>query len=141
MLFRCNVYVVSLIIKLKMICCLNMSLRAIFFVKQKTAYEMRISDWSSDVCSSDLVAVPHDEVGEEAGQDRAHLLFVEARVGAFLRIAVHRLRQRDALLGKPAIGVEPVERLAVDRRREPGQRIDRRQRPVDRKSTRLHSSN
>src|SRR3546814_16732723 len=29
----------------------------IFFFKQKTAYEMRISDWSSDVCSSDLVTV------------------------------------------------------------------------------------
>src|SRR3546814_16464590 len=28
----------------------------IFFFKQKTAYEMRISDWSSDVCSSDLKA-------------------------------------------------------------------------------------
>src|SRR3546814_3763270 len=26
----------------------------LFFVKQKTAYELRISDWSSDVCSSDL---------------------------------------------------------------------------------------
>src|SRR3546814_1837528 len=34
-----------------------------FFFKQKTAYEMRISDWSSDVCSSDLrdqQAVVHD---------------------------------------------------------------------------------
>src|SRR3546814_7417399 len=29
----------------------------IFFFKQKTAYEMRISDWSSDVCSSDLCFV------------------------------------------------------------------------------------
>src|SRR3546814_10278843 len=28
----------------------------LFFFKQKTAYELRISDWSSDVCSSDLVA-------------------------------------------------------------------------------------
>src|SRR3546814_11460149 len=28
-----------------------------FFVKQKTAYELRISDWSSDVCSSDLQAL------------------------------------------------------------------------------------
>src|SRR3546814_18354545 len=28
----------------------------LFFFKQKTAYEMRISDWSSDVCSSDLIA-------------------------------------------------------------------------------------
>src|SRR3546814_3262088 len=32
------------------------SLCFFFFVKQKTAYEMRISDWSSDVCSSDLLA-------------------------------------------------------------------------------------
>src|SRR3546814_8609346 len=30
-----------------------------FFFKQKTAYEMRISDWSSDVCSSDLFAILH----------------------------------------------------------------------------------
>src|SRR3546814_6315671 len=30
-----------------------------FFFKQKTAYEMRISDWSSDVCSSDLFVSPH----------------------------------------------------------------------------------
>src|SRR3546814_9908745 len=29
-----------------------------FFFKQKTAYEMRISDWSSDVCSSDLDRLP-----------------------------------------------------------------------------------
>src|SRR3546814_6733487 len=34
-----------------------------FFFKQKTAYEMRISDWSSDVCSSDLLSgVPSDIV-------------------------------------------------------------------------------
>src|SRR3546814_5304078 len=31
----------------------------LFFFKQKTAYEMRISDWSSDVCSSDLEGRPH----------------------------------------------------------------------------------
>src|SRR3546814_2362995 len=60
-----------------------------FFFKQKTAYEMRISDWSSDVCSSDLFclilalahivlglarAVEHHfrEVGE-AGNDAAGL--------------------------------------------------------------------
>src|SRR3546814_12698678 len=35
--------------------CTNYS--SIFFFKQKTAYEMRISDWSSDVCSSDLQTV------------------------------------------------------------------------------------
>src|SRR3546814_2241543 len=35
-----------------------------FFFKQKTAYEMRISDWSSDVCSSDLMAA---ELGAQTG--------------------------------------------------------------------------
>src|SRR3546814_9070069 len=34
-----------------MLCCFI----CVFFFKQKTAYEMRISDWSSDVCSSDLM--------------------------------------------------------------------------------------
>src|SRR3546814_18672008 len=32
----------------------------VFFFKQKTAYEMRISDWSSDVCSSDLMVLLAD---------------------------------------------------------------------------------
>src|SRR3546814_12462816 len=45
-----------------------------FFFKQKTAYEMRISDWSSDVCSSDLVPVgshrPAPPVPRDAGPDR-----------------------------------------------------------------------
>src|SRR3546814_9131003 len=41
-----------------------------FFFKQKTAYEMRISDWSSDVCSSDL---PDREAGGDRGDvDRHH---------------------------------------------------------------------
>src|SRR3546814_3670395 len=34
--------------------CVAIGLNCFFFFKQKTAYEMRISDWSSDVCSSDL---------------------------------------------------------------------------------------
>src|SRR3546814_21137766 len=33
-----------------------------FFVKRKTAYDVRISDWSSDVCSSDLVGKPRPGV-------------------------------------------------------------------------------
>src|SRR3546814_1040804 len=40
-----------------------------FFFKQKTAYEMRISDWSSDVCSSDLIGlVPRQN--SSGGKDR-----------------------------------------------------------------------
>src|SRR3546814_7961628 len=37
-----------------MICIVFNFMYIFFFFKQKTAYEMRISDWSSDVCSSDL---------------------------------------------------------------------------------------
>src|SRR3546814_3407935 len=37
-----------------MFCLLLFVVFVFFFFKQKTAYEMRISDWSSDVCSSDL---------------------------------------------------------------------------------------
>src|SRR3546814_13484153 len=55
-----------------------------FFCKQKTAYEMRISDWSSDVCSSDLAldrvlqclrfgpAARLRQPLQPAGQDRVH---------------------------------------------------------------------
>src|SRR3546814_19553780 len=39
-----------------------------FFFKQKTAYEMRISDWSSDVCSSDLQA--EDDLDQPAESAR-----------------------------------------------------------------------
>src|SRR3546814_1340274 len=42
----CVVFVVEMVY----VCCF-------FFFKQKTAYDMRISDWSSDVCSSDLLDV------------------------------------------------------------------------------------
>src|SRR3546814_5479374 len=37
-------------------CCMVWNGSVFFFFEQKTAYEMRISDWSSDVCSSDLLA-------------------------------------------------------------------------------------
>src|SRR3546814_1582907 len=40
-----------------------------FFFKQKTAYEMRISDWSSDVCSSDLLGFPCDQFGHQEPGD------------------------------------------------------------------------
>src|SRR3546814_5164701 len=42
----------------------------IFFFKQKTAYEMRISDWSSDVCSSDLGTSLDRCPAKENGYDR-----------------------------------------------------------------------
>src|SRR3546814_20191552 len=44
-----------------------------FFFKQKTAYDMRISDWSSDVCSSDLARSDEQQRGEH-GHDAQMLI-------------------------------------------------------------------
>src|SRR3546814_3619577 len=46
---------------------LHCILESVFFFRQKTAYEMRISDWSSDVCSSDL-NTPHVSAARHAAE-------------------------------------------------------------------------
>src|SRR3546814_14071227 len=54
-----------------------------FFFKQKTAYEMRISDWSSDVCSSDLCRPAAADIVQpavHAGAVAAHLA-IAGRLG------------------------------------------------------------
>src|SRR3546814_7861660 len=52
-----------------------------FFFKQKTAYEMRISDWSSDVCSSDLRGwyrmLLHERVAHASHQLATHDQIIE----------------------------------------------------------------
>src|SRR3546814_18625091 len=52
------------------VCCVGRVGVLFFFFKQKTAYEMRISDWSSDVCSSDLaiLIVEFAVLGRQEGQ-------------------------------------------------------------------------
>src|SRR3546814_7962212 len=62
-------------------------LLSFFFFKQKTAYEMRISDWSSDVCSSDLRGraggPPRAPLHDDADRDRPPLpLDHDSRGGA-----------------------------------------------------------
>src|SRR3546814_1562322 len=52
-LFSCLFYLLVLFC----MCAVFLFFVVFFFFKQKTAYELRISDWSSDVCSSDLSAV------------------------------------------------------------------------------------
>src|SRR3546814_2256961 len=54
------------------------------FFKQKTAYEMRISDWSSDVCSSDLILVLLGAVEDQPHQLRPGL----ARLGALADLGI-----------------------------------------------------
>src|SRR3546814_10348101 len=53
----------------------------IFFFKQKTAYEMRISDWSSDVCSSDLMSVSLDGFVADADGQKDWLFTAVPDVG------------------------------------------------------------
>src|SRR3546814_2693633 len=60
----------------------------VFFFKQKTAYEMRISDWSSDVCSSDLPAIDRRMVDRNAAF-RQHFLKV-AIADRIATIPAHR---------------------------------------------------
>src|SRR3546814_9044348 len=59
----------------------------IFFFKQKTAYEMRIGDWSSDVCSSelnDVISAPVPQTPPSAAPPAyPFILFLTENVGAF----------------------------------------------------------
>src|SRR3546814_8235583 len=70
-----------------------------FFFKQKTAYEMRISDWSSDVCSSDLRETePEEAKGARLGNSdrgRAGLRVIDE-----VPIAVHTRRILHAQIGR-----------------------------------------
>src|SRR3546814_4671949 len=59
-----------------------------FFFKQKTAYEMRISDWSSDVCSSDLPR-RHDEIIGRALKPQ------RPRIGDEGKILLHQIEDRN----------------------------------------------
>src|SRR3546814_1975696 len=51
----------------------------VFFFKQKTAYEMRISDWSSDVCSSDLIDIPIFAITSSVATQRKVALYRNVR--------------------------------------------------------------
>src|SRR3546814_10239399 len=73
-----------------------------FFFKQKTAYEMRISDWSSDVCSSDLS--PGDP-GEEFSL-WALVLLTKRRISKSLRSSerpARTVRSEERRVGKECV--------------------------------------
>src|SRR3546814_10572204 len=73
-----------------------------FFFKQKTAYEMRISDWSSDVCSSDLCAVDSERITlTKSSEFHFNLLFLLVTIMILLRssspiFSHHRSEERRA---------------------------------------------
>src|SRR3546814_5600383 len=68
----------------------------LFFFKQKTAYDMRISDWSSDVCSSDLINNKgmyepiHGSAPDIAGQNKANPIATILSVGMMFKYSFDR---------------------------------------------------
>src|SRR3546814_1335173 len=75
-----------------------------FFFKQKTAYEMRISDWSSDVCSSDLAASPIAPISDRRGDTRGTAMPDVKR-----KVEVIRVNPQDWPDGTPAWKAEDPE--------------------------------
>src|SRR3546814_6633100 len=75
-----------------------------FFFKQKTAYEMRISDWSSDVCSSDLADFPRGQrtVLRHEGRDRRGPNFIR-RIGDLLAMQDRERRSEERRVGKECV--------------------------------------
>src|SRR3546814_10253539 len=110
-----------------------------FFFKQKTAYEMRISDWSSDVCSSDLHPMQalgrtqcriRGDAADRVRQDaQGFQVKIEEDIGFGAIIMV------DSPLGR----AEPVGDV-IDRSGRISALVENGCRCMDRKSTRLNSS-
>src|SRR3546814_3066575 len=87
----------------------------VFFFKQKTAYDMRISDWSSDVCSSDLIEHYHQAIALVVAES-----FEQARAAAGLVRVQYRRAKGSFDLAKsldsavkppPAFGTEADTRF------------------------------
>src|SRR3546814_9263607 len=78
-----------------------------FFFKQKTAYEMRISDWSSDVCSSDLFTFNTKRRDERGQHD-------QPRIGHQLGDFAYATNVLDSVgVGKAQILAEPVAHVVA----------------------------
>src|SRR3546814_9248050 len=102
-----------------------------FFFKQKTAYEMRISDWSSDVCSSDLLrdtSSPKSDISDN---------IINSEVEKLLRNKRHAIQNGYAPKWENHISVYQME---VPKEFARDFRQIRNRTAQDRKSTRLNSS-
>src|SRR3546814_5542480 len=74
-----------------------------FFFKQKTAYEMRISDWSSDVCSSDLGSGADWEIKRSPGKGIRAALPTAALAGRGTQEGFRRVRSEERRVGKECV--------------------------------------
>src|SRR3546814_6961830 len=98
MLLLCRLSIIWMLL----MCCVE---SGIFFFKQKTAYEMRISDWSSDVCSSDLVSPRSGRIQRSAHSLAAVLGWPRVMIEAAFEI----LAKQDVI---------EIERRNIDRSEE-----------------------
>src|SRR3546814_3724980 len=82
-----------------------------FFFKQKTAYEMRISDWSSDVCSSDLInSGPAPGYSSDQAQAAAERIAAET-LPSGIKFEWTDLTYRQILAGNSGVWVFPISEI------------------------------
>src|SRR3546814_2413648 len=108
-----------------------MRMSVVFFLQQKTAYVLRISDWSSDVCSSDLIVTPSWDIitaGNWGGR-------WDMSVGSMTPT-----KKRAEVLDFPAVYYYTPAAFAVHKDSEIDSLADLNGKVIDRKSTRLNSS-
>src|SRR3546814_10454358 len=116
-----------------------------FFFKQKTAYEMRISDWSSDVCSSDLPASRSGGAAASAAPGRGRRLSGRRRPSVPHPRIYGQVEHVDQEVDEDVDGGDDQKRTLDDRvvpaqHRGDDEIADAGQAEQDRKSTRLNSS-
>src|SRR3546814_3428417 len=90
-----------------------------FFFKQKTAYEMRISDWSSDVCSSDLAAkqcVARDDLAAAGQRMHARLRHQPAHLAGRHQIGALAGKADDFGIKAVAVGGVDLDASSEERR-------------------------
>src|SRR3546814_5923624 len=90
----------------------------ICFFKQKTAYEMRISDWSSDVCSSDLTIVADIKKFASAGKKTAVVSTIngDANVPFYKELANQGIKASDIPVVAFSVGEEELAGRSEERR-------------------------
>src|SRR3546814_8394786 len=111
-----------------------------FFFKQKTAYEMRISDWSSDVCSSDLYLIVDQHHSRHQPGDEQHTDGEDIEHGFALQ--PEGIGGGDSHISKGGEAELLIDQKSAGRAGQQQKRRSRNRRGhrKDRKSTRLNSS-
>src|SRR3546814_18510602 len=93
----------------------------VFFFKQKTAYEVRISDWSSDVCSSDLGSERMDGMLQKLGLQEGEAI-VHPWINRALAKAQQKVEERNFEIRKQLLKFDDVineqRKVVYEQRRE-----------------------